>query len=110
MNTTLKTPAPPLVDNPHYRELVSRRKRLSVLLSLVMLVSYVAFILLIAFKPTLLGTPISAGSPITLGIPLGLGLILLAMVITGVYVHLSNTVFDPLTEKARAAMLKDAKK
>ena len=66
-----------------------------------MLVAYVGFILLIAFKPALLGTPIAAGSPITLGIPLGLGLILLAMVITGIYVRVSNKVFDPLTKAAR---------
>ena len=106
----MKNPAPPLVDNPHYRELITRRKKLSITLSLVMLVSYVAFILLIAFKPALLGTPIAAGSPITLGIPLGLGLIVLAMVITGIYVHLSNTVFDQLTDKARKAMLSGPKK
>lgn len=91
----------PLAHNPHYAELVHRRRRLSVLLSLVMLVAYVGFILLIAFKPALLGTPIAAGNPITLGIPLGLGLIILAMVITGIYVRVSNKVFDPLTEAAR---------
>ncbi len=68
-----------------------------------MLVSYVGFILLIAFKPALLGTPIAEGSPITLGIPLGLGLILLAMAITGIYVRVSNKIFDPLTHKARKA-------
>ena len=99
------TPQPnPLAHVPEYEELVTKRRRLSIQLSLVMLVSYVAFILLIAFKPTLLGAPIAAGSSITLGIPLGIGLILLALVITGIYVHVSNTVFDPLTDKARKAL------
>ncbi|RYG59664.1 MAG: DUF485 domain-containing protein [Alphaproteobacteria bacterium] len=92
---------PNLADNHAYHELVRRRQKLSILLSLIMLVSYVGFILLIAFKPTLLGTPIAEGSPITLGIPIGLGLILLAMGITGIYVRVSNKVFDALTDAAR---------
>ncbi|PZP40655.1 MAG: hypothetical protein DI585_00050 [Pseudomonas fluorescens] len=93
-----------LLTNPHYVELVTRRRRISIVMSLIMLVAYVAFILLIAFDPKLLGTPIAEGSPITLGIPLGLGLILLAMALTGIYVRISNTVFDPLTAKAREAL------
>ena len=94
----------PILTNPHFVQLVSHRRRVSVALSLVMLASYFAFILLIAFKPALLGVPIAAGSPITWGIPVGLGLILLAMALTGIYVHLSNTVFDALTEEARDAL------
>ncbi len=101
MNKTVPKPSPGLKNNPHYAELVHRRRHLSILLSLVMLVTYVGFILLIAFKPSLLGTPIAEGSPITLGIPLGLGLIILAMAITGIYVRVSNKVFDPLTDAAR---------
>lgn len=93
----------PLTMSPDYGKLVSLRRRVSLVLSAVMLVAYVSFILLIAFKPAVLGTPIAVGSPITLGIPLGLGLIVLALVLTGIYVHLSNTVFDPLTEAIRKA-------
>ena len=99
----MNQPVKPLANNPHYTELVRRRRRLSIQLSLVMLVSYVGFILLIAFKPSLLGMPVAEGSPITLGIPLGLGLILLALAITGIYVRISNKVFDPLTKAARKA-------
>lgn len=97
-------PLPPIHSNPHYVELVTKRRKLSLVLSLVMFISYVSFILLIAFKPHVLGTPIAAGSPITIGIPVGLGLILLAMAITGIYVRLSNTVFDQLTEAARKSL------
>lgn len=99
----------PVLTNPHYVQLVAHRRKVSVALSLVMLVSYLAFILLIAFDPALLGTPIAAGSPITVGIPVGLGLIVLAMVLTGIYVRLSNNVFDPLTEQAREALRKATK-
>lgn len=99
----------PVLTNPHYVQLVNHRRKVSVALSLVMLVSYLAFILLIAFDPALLGVPIAAGSPITIGIPIGLGLILLAMGLTGLYVRLSNNVFDPLTEEARKALSKEIK-
>lgn len=94
----------PILTNPHYVELVERRRKVSVALSLVMLVSYFAFILLIAFKPAVLAVPVAAGSPITWGIPIGVGLIVLAMVLTGLYVRISNNVFDPLTEEARKAL------
>jgi uncharacterized membrane protein (DUF485 family) len=93
----------PITLSPDYSKLVYLRRRLSLVLSAVMLAAYVGFILLIAFKPAVLGTPIAAGSPITLGIPMGVGLILLAFGLTGIYVHLSNTVFDQLTEAARKA-------
>jgi uncharacterized membrane protein (DUF485 family) len=100
----------PVLTNPHYVQLVTHRRKVSVALSLVMLVSYFTFILIIAFDPSLLGTPIAQGSPITVGIPIGLGLIVLAMALTGIYVHLSNNVFDPLTEDARKALREALKK
>lgn len=90
-----------ILNDPAYQRLVATRKRLSVLLSGVMLVAYVAFILAIAFKPAALGTPIAVGSPITVGLPIGIGLILLAFGLTGVYVRLSNTLFDKLTDDVR---------
>lgn len=105
----MSLPAPAITRNPQYMRLVHVRRRLSFVLSLIMLVAYVSFILLIAFKPAVLGTPIAEGSPITLGIPMGLGLILLAFVITGIYVRLSNTLFDPLTDQAREAVRKALK-
>lgn len=103
----MNQPIAKIANNPHYQELVRRRRALSITLSLIMFVSYVAFILLIAFKPTLLGTPIAVGSPITLGIPMGLGLIILALIITGIYVRASNQVFDNLVEEARKHALKN---
>ena len=96
----------PVTEIPEYQRLVRLRRQWGFGLSSVMLAAYLAFILLIAFKPTLLGMPIAAGSVISLGIPMGLGLIVLAVALTGIYVYLSNTIFDPLTE----ALLKKAAK
>lgn len=102
MNPTLKNK---ILQDPAYQRLVRTRARVAVALSSVMLVAYVAFILVIAFKPAVLGTPIAAGSSITLGVPVGVGLIVLAIALTGIYMRLSNKVFDPLTEEVRRKFL-----
>jgi len=84
-------------DNPRFRELVSKRDRFAWTLSAVVLGLYLAFILLIAFEPQLLGRPIGAG-PTTWGIPLGVGLIVVAFLLTGVYVWRANGEFDRMTK------------
>lgn len=85
--------------NPRFQELVTKRERFAWLLSLIMLALYVVFILLIAFQPHMLGTPVSAGSSITWGIPLGVGLIVVACLLTGIYVKRANGEFDQLNRE-----------
>lgn len=84
--------------HPQFQQLVSRRSRWAWGLSTVILLMYFAFILLIAFTPQWLAQPISDGV-ITLGIPLGLLIIIVAFVLTGIYVHKANTDFDQITRK-----------
>lgn len=64
-----------------------------------MLGAYLAFILLIAFDPHVLGVPLSSATVITWGIPLGLGIIVLAFVLTGIYVRRANGEFDRLNQE-----------
>jgi uncharacterized membrane protein (DUF485 family) len=85
-------------QEPLFRELVHRRKRLAWALSAIMLVIYFGFILVIAFAPKVLGTPIGGGV-MTVGIPVGLLVIVSAFVLTGIYVQRANSEFDPLTLK-----------
>ncbi|NDL65109.1 DUF485 domain-containing protein [Acerihabitans arboris] len=85
--------------NPHFKELVQKRQRFAVLLSLIMLVVYYGFIMLIAFAPDWLGTPIHAGTSITRGIPIGVGIIVLSFVLTAVYVVRANGEFERLTQQ-----------
>jgi uncharacterized membrane protein (DUF485 family) len=82
-----------LADDPRYRRLVRRRSRLGWTLGAVMLAAYLGFILLVAFAKPLLATSLAGGAT-TLGIPIGLSVILLAVVLTGVYVHRANRDFD----------------
>lgn len=85
---------------PQYQQLVQQRSRLAWILSAIMLVAYFGFILLIAFAPEFFKTVV-IGQVITIGFPIGLGLILLAFILTGIYVHRANTQFDELTQHIR---------
>lgn len=86
-------------DSAHFRELVEKRQRFAVILSLIMLVIYIGFILLIAFAPGWLGTPLHAGTSVTRGIPIGIGVIIISFVLTAVYVWRANGEFDRLTDE-----------
>ena len=84
--------------NPNYQELVRRRSSLGWMLSLIMLVVYFGFILLVAYAPRFLGIRIGTGVT-TIGIPIGLAVILLAFVLTGIYVRRANSSYDVLVRK-----------
>jgi uncharacterized membrane protein (DUF485 family) len=85
-------------QDPNYQELVRRRSSLGWILSLIMLVVYFGFILLVAYAPKFLGTRIGAGVT-TIGIPIGLAVIVLAFVLTGIYVREANSSYDALIRK-----------
>jgi uncharacterized membrane protein (DUF485 family) len=81
-----------IAEDPRYRELVRRRGRFAL--------AYFGFVLLIAFDKALLARPIGRGVT-SLGIPLGLAVILLAVLLTGVYVGRANRDFDAVTAALR---------
>ncbi|MDX2090922.1 MAG: DUF485 domain-containing protein [Kofleriaceae bacterium] len=80
------------------RRVVHRRWRIGGILTAVMMVAYFGFILLVAFaKPTaghLLGD-------VSVGIVLGAGVIVLAPVLTTIYVRWANRHYDPAVEALR---------
>jgi uncharacterized membrane protein (DUF485 family) len=85
-------------QDPNYQELVRRRSSLGWMLSLIMLIIYFGFILLVAYAPKFLGTPIGTGVT-TIGIPIGLSVIVLAFVLTGIYVRKANSSYDVLIRR-----------
>ena len=87
--------------DPNYIELLRRRKRLTVILSMAMLSVYFAFILTIAYEPALLGSPISSDSVTSIGIPIGVFVIVFAFILTGIYTYKANREFDDLTAKIK---------
>lgn len=82
-------------------ELVDTRNRYNWTMAIIMMVIYFVFILLIAFQPGLLATKITAGSPISVGILSGFVVILIAVIMTGMYIMRANKEFDRLTLELR---------
>ena len=89
-----------VLADPRYERLVRRRGRFTWTLSIVMLVAYFGYVALIAFDKSFLARPIGGGVT-SLGIPVGIGLILLAILLTGLYVRRANTEYDPLVDALR---------
>ncbi|GAA4213401.1 DUF485 domain-containing protein [Sphingomonas endophytica] len=87
--------------DPRYHELVRRRGLFTWTLTAVMLIAYLSFILLIAFDKALLARPIGAGVT-SVGIVAGFAVIMLAIVLTAIYVRRAARDFDPLVEAVRA--------
>ncbi len=88
-------------DNPKYQQLVAKRSRFAWLLSIIMLVIYYAFILVVAFVPNVLGNKLSPDSVISVGIPIGVLIIVIAFVLTGIYVFRANGTFDELARQVK---------
>jgi uncharacterized membrane protein (DUF485 family) len=81
-----------------YHRLIRQRSRLGWLLAAIIFIAYFSFTALIAFDKALLASPTGDGVT-SLGIPIGFGLILLAILLTGIYVRRANSEFDRLTRE-----------
>ena len=72
--------------------LARTRWRVAIALTAAMLVAYFGFILLVAFDKPLMGKPVAPG--LSLGILLGVLVILVAWVLTGIYIVWANGKYD----------------
>ena len=92
-----------LLEDPEFKDLVSRKNRFSILLTVVTLVIYYGFILLVAFKRGLFSAKVVGDIPF--GIVLGIAVIIACWVLTGIYVRWANQKYDAmvarLQEKAK---------
>ena len=93
-------------SNPKFAELVGKRTRFAVILSLVVLVPYYTFMFLVSTQPQIFAAKIGEGSVITIGWPIAALIVVVGWLLTGVYVHRANGEFDRLTEE----VLKEARK
>jgi uncharacterized membrane protein (DUF485 family) len=89
--------------NPKYHALKRQRNTLGWTLTALMLLAYYGYIGLIAFDKAFLAQPIVAGGVTSLGILIGFAIILLAILLTGLYVARANRDYDA----ALAALVAD---
>ncbi len=92
--------------NPKFAELVGKRTRFAIILSLVVLVPYYSFMLLVSLQPQIFAAKISEGSVITIGWPIAALLVIGGWLLTGVNINRANGEFDSITEE----LLKEARK
>ena len=85
--------------DPAYQQLVKRRGRLAMLLSVTTLVAYYAFMAVVAFAPHALSPTIFEGGTLTIGAPIGAVLIIGSWLLTGWFVNRSNGEFDTINNE-----------
>jgi len=88
--------------NEELRRLVAKRWRVGGVLTGVMMLGYFGFILLVAFAKPTAGALLADGQ-ISLGIIVGAAVIVLAPVLTAIYVRWANRSYDPSVEALRKA-------
>jgi uncharacterized membrane protein (DUF485 family) len=80
-------------------KVVRRRWRVGAVLTAIMMAVYFGFILLVAFAKPVVGALID--DRVSVGIVLGAAVIVLAPVLTAIYVRWANRHYDPAIEAAR---------
>ena len=80
-------------SNPRFSELVSRRNKYSMIMTILNAMGYFGFILLIAFDKEFLAKKLGDGA-MSLGIPIGVGVILFTIALTWLFIRRSNAEFD----------------
>jgi uncharacterized membrane protein (DUF485 family) len=83
-------------------KLVARRWRIGALLTGVMMLAYFGFILVVAFAKPTAGT-LFADDRVSVGIVLGAAVIVLAPVVTAIYVRWANRHYDRALDTHRKA-------
>jgi uncharacterized membrane protein (DUF485 family) len=93
-----------VINSPDFKHLVSRRWSVSSLLLVLLFVMYYGYILLIPYAPEFMRTKI--GEVTTVAIPLGVAVIVLAFVLTAIYVIWANSSYDPEVDRLKGQLRK----
>jgi uncharacterized membrane protein (DUF485 family) len=91
-----------VTESEAFKHLVSKRWKVSMTLLTILFVGYYGYILLVATQKEFVSTRI--GEVTTLAIPLGLAAIVLAWVLTAVYVGWANKSYDPEVERLKGEL------
>lgn len=91
-----------VLQSREFRQLVSRRWRVSLVLTTLLFVLYYGYILLIALDKAFLSRRI--GEATTMGIPIGAAVILGSWVLTAAYVVWANRRYDPEVDRLRRSL------
>jgi len=85
-----------VVAHPRFAELMKKRNRFAILLSVIVLGVYYTYVLVASLAPSLFATPIAEGSAWCVGLLVGFVIQAFAFLMTGVYVRRANGEFDAI--------------
>lgn len=88
-----------ILTNPKFKELVTKRTRFAVLLSIVVLVPYYTFMVLVSMKPEVFSGTLSEGGVLTIGWLIAALLVIGGWLTTGIYVSRANGELDRLNNE-----------
>ena len=88
-----------IIESPDFKALVRKRWTVSAVLLVALFVTYYGYILLIASNPALMATKV--GAVTTLAIPVGIAVIVIAFVLTAIYVAWANKIYDPEVDRLK---------
>ena len=91
-----------VLESPDFKRLVSMRWKVSAVLLVLLFVTYYGYVLLLGTNKELVSQKI--GEVTTLAIPLGVAAIVIAWVLTAVYVAWANKSYDPEVERLKGML------
>jgi uncharacterized membrane protein (DUF485 family) len=91
-----------LIESHDFKAMVSKRWTVSIVLLVALFVTYYGYILLVGMNKESLAQKI--GEYTTLGIPLGVAVIVIAFILTGIYIVWANQKYDPEVERLKGQL------
>ncbi len=91
-----------VIESHDFKQLVARRWTVSLVLLVLLFVTYYGFILLIANNKE--GMSQKIGEFTTLAIPVGVAVIVIAFVLTAIYVVWANKSYDPEVDRLKGQL------
>ncbi|KVL46554.1 hypothetical protein WT01_36390 [Burkholderia cepacia] len=96
---TNKSPTERIREHPRFRELVTRRSRLSLTLFALVMAAYFGLIALTTFRPDVLRMLVGASTVTNVGIVLAVSVLVLGWAVTWIYVRRANGEFDEISHQ-----------
>ncbi len=91
-----------VIEGPDFKRMVTTRWGVSLLLLALLFATYYGYILVLATAKEFLSQKI--GEVTTLGIPVGVAVIVIAFILTAIYIVWANKVYDPEVERLKGQL------
>lgn len=85
-----------IASDPDFKAMISSRKSIVTILTVLTLVFYYAFILLMAYGKEIMSKQIAPN--ITIGLPIGVAVIVISWILTYTYANWANNKYDAMVD------------